>query len=156
MVEWARENVHELHEKVKLSMNPPRRPASRGSVPPSSSSPYIRPSSSASTRPPSSASASAVRPSSSASSVRPSGSARSDSRATHRPQSRVSARPSTRQSSRLNPLYQTLVTNLTGLTADSDEDAFQEAVEFVSRNLDQTVRPTGSVDATTADKTIRG
>ncbi|EKM59505.1 uncharacterized protein PHACADRAFT_191873 [Phanerochaete carnosa HHB-10118-sp] len=119
-------------------MDPHRRPGSRASVPPSSSSPFPRPSSSASTRPPSSASWSAVRPSSSAG------------------PSRVSVRSNTRQSSRLNPLYQALVTKLTGLTAEGDEDAFRAALNYVTKSLDQTVRPTGSMDAAVVDKHVQG
>lgn len=143
---------------------PPRRPPSSASTRagPSSASPFVRPSSSASTRPPSSASA--VRPSSSASSVRPSSSAgsvrhlapsRAESRATQRPSSRFS-RPATRHSTRLNPLYQTLVTQLTGWTDENDEDDFNSGVELVTRRLDQTSRPAASADFATIDKQIRG
>ncbi|OBZ70494.1 Gamma-tubulin complex component 5 [Grifola frondosa] len=127
------------------SASAPTRSSSRTSTRPASSA-SIRPSSSASTRPPSSASS--VRPAPSAS--------RPASRATQRPISRFSQRPSTRQSLRLLPFYQELVTQVTGLTAESDQENFRTAVDFVSRNLDQTARPSGSTDFATVDKHVRG
>ena len=138
-------------------MNPSRRPPSGASVRASTSSPFTRPSSSASTRPSSSAS---VRPSLSATTAtKQAAASRSESRATsvaQRPVSRVSVRSSTRQSSRLNPLYQLLVAKLTGLTQESDEDEFQTTVEYVSRSLDQTVRPAASIDPTAVGKQLQG
>ncbi|OCH94284.1 hypothetical protein OBBRIDRAFT_163520 [Obba rivulosa] len=124
------------------------RPSSSASIRPSSSAP-LRPSSSASSR----TLTSTLRPSSSASSVRPPSS-------TSRPTSRLSQRPRSRASSRLSarllPLYQTLVTQTTGLEASRDAENFQTAVEFVARNLDQTTKPGVTSDMTAMEKHIRG
>ncbi|KAI0797115.1 Spc98 family-domain-containing protein [Abortiporus biennis] len=115
----------------------------------------MRPPSSLSTRPSSVAS---TRPSSSASSARPptSMSSRPGSRMTQRASSRFSLRPTTRQSTRLNPLYQDLITDLTGISPENDEENFQIALDFVAKNLDQTVKPSGSADIGRIDKHIRG
>lgn len=121
-----------------------------------------RPASSASVRPSTSASVRSLassRPSSSASVTRKtlSGASRPTSRAAHRPVSRH-ARPPTRQSAlaRLNPLCQDLVTKLTGLSVDVDRDEFKNKVELVSKSLDPTVRPAGSIDLTTIQAHLRG
>ncbi|GBE79798.1 predicted protein [Sparassis crispa] len=146
-----------------------QRPASTASIRPPSAS--VRPPSSASTRPSSSASirpsisapirpssSASIRPSPSTSSARPISrtSSRSSSRLTHRPSSRYSQRPSTRQSSRLVPLYQALVTQITGLTSENDQDNFRDAVDFVSKNLDQSVRPSANHDLDTVERHFRG
>ncbi|CAL1700277.1 unnamed protein product [Somion occarium] len=124
-----------------------------------------RPSTSASVRPPSVASSirpstsTGMRPSSSASSVRPATSAsiRPSSRATTASgSSRLTRRPSSRQISRLTPLYQSLVSQVTGVTAEEDEEGFRSAVEYISKSLDQTVKPSGTSDLTNIDKHIRG
>ncbi|KAI0921184.1 hypothetical protein AcW2_006240 [Taiwanofungus camphoratus] len=140
----------------------PERPLSSASVRPGSSV-SIRPSTSAPIRPSSSASihpfsGSHLRPSSSASTVRPlsSASTRPSSRLTQRSISRLSHRPSSRQSSRLLPLCQALVTQVAGLTSGNDEENFRTAVEFVSKNLDQTVRPSASADMHTIDEHFLG
>ncbi|OJA18586.1 hypothetical protein AZE42_11191, partial [Rhizopogon vesiculosus] len=106
-----------------------------------------RPSSSLSQRPPSSASF--ARPVSSAS-LRP------QSRVS-RPSSRIS-RPATRQSTRLLPLCQKLITQLTGLTPENDEEYFRIALDFVSRNLEHATATKGglSSDMATMDKRFHG
>ncbi|KAI0638473.1 Spc98 family-domain-containing protein [Trametes polyzona] len=135
------------------SSAPMRPPSSASTRPPSSAgirssqSAPLRPGSSAATRPPSSAS---VRPGSSVS-VRPPSSASG-----RRPISRFSHRAPTRQSSRLLPLCESLVTQLTSLTPAADAEDFQAAVDYVAKNLDSTVRPSGSTDFATIDKVIRG
>ncbi len=132
---------------VRSSQSGSVRPPSSISIrPPSSAS--VRPTSSASTRPSSSASA---RPPSSASGLRPSSSA-----STRRPVSRFSHRAPTRQSSRLLFLCESLVTQVTGLASANDEDSFQVAVDYVSKNLDSTTRPSGSADFATIDRAMRG
>lgn len=150
---------------LSASSSAPLRPVSRSSIRPSSSN-SIRPSSSAptavgssrgsSTRPGSSLST--TRPASSLSALRPvsSLSTRPSSRLTQRPGSRTSQRPVARQSTRLVPFYQNLVTQVTGLNAENDDENFRTAVEFVSRNLDLTSRPSGNVDMSAIDKHIRG
>jgi gamma-tubulin complex component 5 len=115
------------------------------SRPPSS---FSRPSSSASLRPPSRQQSAPGRPASSLS-VRPS------SRIAQRPNSRLS-RPPTRQSSRLLPLSQTLVTQITGATAEHDEGKFRAAVDFVSKGLEYTAKAGAGVDLTITDRQIRG
>ncbi|KAI0650447.1 Spc98 family-domain-containing protein [Trametes meyenii] len=153
-----------------LSASSARLPSSASSPRPSSSVP-LRPSSSASTRAPSSAgvrssqsaplrptSSASVRPPSSAS-VRPPSSASlrpTSSASTRRPISRFSHRAPTRQASRLLPLCETLVSHLIGLTPAVDAEDFQAAVEYVAKNLDSTVRPSGSTNFGAIDKTIRG
>ncbi|KZT71569.1 hypothetical protein DAEQUDRAFT_749911 [Daedalea quercina L-15889] len=117
----------------------------------------IRPSSSVPTAVGSSRSSS-IRPGSSLSAVRPvsSLSTRPSSRLTQRSGSRTSQRPVTRQSTRLVPFYQNLVTQVTGLNAENDDENFRTAVEFVSKNLDLTSRPSGNVDMNAINKHIRG
>ncbi|OJT05417.1 Gamma-tubulin complex component 5 [Trametes pubescens] len=88
---------------------------------------------------------SAGRPPSSASSLRPSSSAplRPPSSASTRPPSSAGIRSS--QSAPLTPL-----------TPDVDPEEFRGAVEYVAKNLDSTVRPSGSTDFATIDKALRG
>ena len=117
-----------------------------------SSSRASRPSSSASQRPASSIS---QRPPSSSSRPTSSLSTRPGSRVAQRPNSRHS-RPATRQTSRLISLSETLVTQITGLTIENDEDNFRTALEFVWKNLEQVTKGAVSVDMTVIDKQIRG
>lgn len=147
-----------------------RPPSSASSLRPSSSAP-LRPPSSASTRPPSSAgirssqsapfrspSSLSARPPSSIS-VRPPSSASlrpTSSASVRRPISRFSHRVPPRQPSRLIPLCESLVSQLTPLTPDVDPEDFRAAVEYVAKNLDSTVRPSGSTDFATIDKAMRG
>lgn len=56
----------------------------------------------------------------------------------------------------MNPLYETLVTQMTGINQDNDEANFRIAVDFVAKNLDQTVKPSGSADMTDIDKQFKG
>ncbi|KAG1766368.1 Spc98 family-domain-containing protein [Suillus placidus] len=122
-------------------------PSSALSARPHSRALHQRPSSSLSQRPPSSASL--ARPVSSAS-FRP------QSRVS-RPSSRIS-RPATRQSTRLGPLCQKLITQLTGLTLENDEENFRIALDFVSRNLEHATATKGgpSSDMATMDKRFHG
>lgn len=123
----------------------------------SSGNSHGRPSSSASLRPPSSASR---RPGSSAS-QRPSSAlnVRPPSSASMRPSSRLSQRAKSR--SRLTPICQTLVTQITGMDNSTQHlENFNTAVEFAVQNLEATslVNLKGSVgvDMSTMDKQIRG
>lgn len=113
-------------------------PSSTLSARPHSRALQQRPSSSLSQRPPSSAS---FRPQSRVS----------------RPSSRIS-RPATRQSTRLLPLFQKLVTQLTGFTPENDEEDFRIALDFVSRNLEHATATKGgpSSDMATMDKRFYG
>ncbi|KIJ69751.1 hypothetical protein HYDPIDRAFT_35222 [Hydnomerulius pinastri MD-312] len=124
-------------------------PTSSGSSAlPSSARPHSRiqrPSSSLSYRPPSSLSS--ARPVSSAS-LRP------QSRVS-RPASRIS-RPVTRQATRLLPLCQSLVTQMTGLSPDNDDENFRTAVDFVSKNLEHSTKGGPSADMPAMDKHFRG
>lgn len=122
-------------------------PSSTLSARPHSRALNQRPSSSLSQRPPSSASY--ARPVSSAS-LRP------QSRIS-RPSSRIS-RPATRQSTRLAPLCQKLITQLTGLTLENDEEDFRMALDFVSRNLEHATATKGGPrsDMATMDKRFHG
>ncbi|KAG1760722.1 Spc98 family-domain-containing protein [Suillus occidentalis] len=122
-------------------------PSSTLSARPHSRALHQRPSSSLSQRPPSSASF--ARPVSSAS-LRP------QSRVS-RPSSRIS-RPATRQSTRLVPLCQKLITQLTGLTSENDEEDFRTTLDFVSRNLEHATATKGgpSSDMATMDKRFHG
>ncbi|KAF8433037.1 Spc98 family-domain-containing protein [Boletus edulis BED1] len=106
-----------------------------------------RPSSSLSQRPPSSLSS--ARPASSASSLRP------QSRISTRPSSRLS-RPPTRQTTRLLPPCQSLVTQVTGLSPETDDENFRAAVDFVSKNLEYAIKAGASTDMTAMDKDFRG
>ena len=130
--------------------------------PPSSLS--QRPLSSLSHRPPSSAS---QRPPSSASHRPPSSlSSRPMSSTSMRPHSRVSQRPHSRHArSRLLPLCQTLVTQVTGLRdggggdgEEGDGENFRTAVDFVVKNLEATTLNKGApgVDMGVMDRQIRG
>ncbi|KAI0080871.1 hypothetical protein K474DRAFT_1704411 [Panus rudis PR-1116 ss-1] len=141
------------------------RPASVAAMRPSSSAASVRPSSSASyVR--SASSAASIRPSSSAASVRPSTSAstRPVSRiGTTRSTTRLTNRPTTRQSSRLVPLFHTLASQILDIPPnDSEADGgntnpiLTTAVEYISKNLDPTIRPAVSTDITSVDKQIRG
>ncbi|TDL29376.1 hypothetical protein BD410DRAFT_736245 [Rickenella mellea] len=100
---------------------------------------------SAQSRPPSSLS----RPGSSASQ-------RPASRVSHRPISRLSQRPATRQSTRLAPLLQALVTQVTGLTAEIPGDEFISAVEYVSRHVEQVTKQAMGIDMSEAKKLLKG
>ncbi|KAG1717437.1 Spc98 family-domain-containing protein [Suillus paluster] len=122
-------------------------PSSTLSARPHSRALHQRPSSSLSQRPPSSASFG--RPVSSAS-LRP------PSRVS-RPSSRIS-RPVTRQSTRLLPLCQTLITQLTELDLENDEEDFRIALDFVSRNLEHATATKGgpSSDMATMDRRFHG
>ncbi|KAH0840303.1 hypothetical protein J3R83DRAFT_1313 [Lanmaoa asiatica] len=121
-------------------------PTSTSSARPHSSSRVQRPSSSLSQRPQSSLSS--ARPVSSAS-LRP------HSRISTRPNSRLS-RPATRQSTRLLPLCQSLVTQVTALSPDIDDENFRTAVDFVSKNLEYSIKAGASTDMTAMDKHFRG
>ncbi|KAJ6531298.1 Spc98 family-domain-containing protein [Mycena capillaripes] len=94
-----------------------------------------RPTSALSHRPPSSAS---QRPLSRASQRPPSSlSARPLSSASTRPISRISQRPHSRHArSRLLPLCQSLVSQVTGLKEADDDGTFQTAVEYAVKNLE--------------------
>jgi gamma-tubulin complex component 5 len=113
---------------------------------PSSSLSVSRPSSSASHRPPSSLST--TRPSSS----------------TARPHSRYSQRPHSRHArSRLVPICQTLITQVTGLLEDgtpSDEhgEKFRSLVEYAVKSLESTTihKAAVSVDMGVVDRQISG
>lgn len=48
------------------------------------------------------------------------------------------------------------MTQLTGVTAEEDEETFKGGVEYVARALDPTVKPAGSSDMGTADRSIKG
>ncbi|KAF9462032.1 Spc98 family-domain-containing protein [Collybia nuda] len=97
-----------------------------------------------------------VRPPSSLSTHRP------PSNASVRPHSRVSVRSQTRHArSKLIPLSQTLVTQITGLEekkGTEDEVDFITAVDFVVKNLEATTLSKGavSVDMGVMDRQIRG
>ncbi|KAG5648724.1 hypothetical protein DXG03_000071 [Asterophora parasitica] len=101
---------------------------------------------------------SSTRPHSSLSAYRP------PSSASTRPLSRLSARSHARHArSRLIPLAQALVRQITGLDDHSEADAatasdFREAVDFVVKNLEATTSSKGaaSVDMKTMDRQIRG
>ena len=113
---------------------------------PSSSLSVSRPSSSASHRPPSSLST--TRPSTS----------------TARPHSRYSQRPHSRHArSRLVPICQTLITQVTGLLEDgtpSDEggEKFRSLVEYAVKSLESTTihKAAASVDMGVVDRQISG
>ncbi|CAA7258523.1 unnamed protein product [Cyclocybe aegerita] len=120
-----------------------------------------RPSSSLSSRPPSGTTSrtptSFQRPISSLST-------RPGSSASTRPQSRFSQRPSSRHArSRLIPICQTLVTQLTGLKEDgteqdADGETFREQVEYAVKNLEAITisKASASTDMTVVDKQISG
>ncbi|KAA1466534.1 hypothetical protein DENSPDRAFT_846943 [Dentipellis sp. KUC8613] len=131
-----------------------RPPSSASSARPSSSSSF-RPPSSASLRPPSSAS---HRPPSAQSTHRPpsSASVRSASRLSQRPVSRLSQRPATRQSTRLLPSIQTLVTQVSGISAENDEEEFRAVVESVSRSLDYKAKAAPSSNLDDIEKQFKG
>ena len=122
-------------------------PISTLSARPYSRAQQQRPSSSLSQRPPSSASF--TRPASSAS-LRP------QSRVS-RPGSRIS-RPATRQSTRLLPLFQKLITQITGLTPENDDEDFRFTLDFVSRNLEHATATKGgpSSDMPDMDRRFHG
>ncbi|KAF5388371.1 hypothetical protein D9615_000745 [Tricholomella constricta] len=107
------------------------------------------------------------RPHSALSTLRPHSSLsvhRPPSSASSRPLSRLSARSQARHArSRLIPLAQALVRQVTGLDDGKDADAamtsdFREAVEFVVKNLEATTLNKGaaSVDMEIMDRQIRG
>lgn len=79
------------------------------------------------------------------------------SSASNRPHSRISHRPSSRQArSRLLPLCQALVTQITGLNEkDGDEETYREAVDYVLKNLEATKGSPG-LDISVMNKQIRG
>lgn len=106
-----------------------------------------RPPSSLSHRPPSSLAV--PRPVSSASSIRP--------------HSRLSQRPQRHARSRLVPLSQALVTQVTGLRDEGTEDDFdgenfRTAVDFVAKNLEATTltKAAAGMDMGAIDRQIRG
>lgn len=104
----------------------------------------------------SSSSGLSVRPASSLSVPRP------PSSTSNRPHSRLSIRSqnSRHARSRLVPLCQTLVTQVTGLRdgKDTEEEDFRTAVEFAVKNLEATTLSKGavSVDMGVMDRQIRG
>lgn len=129
-----------------------RRPSTMNSL----STPITRPTSSASVRPSSSAQ---LRPPSSASTLRPSsslGSNRPISRLSQRPGSRLSRRPSLKQASRITPLTQALVTQITGITAESDADNFRIATEYVIKNLETSIGGSSGQDMSKMDQHFYG
>lgn len=115
-----------------------------------------RPSSSASIRRP--LSSGPHRPLSAASHQRPASSAsvRPPSRVSTRPGSRHSTRPGTRQSSRFQPLYKALVVQVSGLDEETDDDNFQTALGFVSKNLDYTTKGAPGLSLAEVDLRIDG
>jgi gamma-tubulin complex component 5 len=112
------------------------------------SSASVRPSSGAQFRPPSSAST--LRPSSSLSSNRP------ISRISQRSGSRLSRRPSLRQASRITPLTQILVTQITGITPESDPDNFRIATEYVIKHLETSIGGSSGQDMSKMDQHFYG
>jgi len=113
-----------------------------------------RPSSRNTSRPPSSA---IQRPSSSLST-------RPVSSASTRPQSRFSHRPHSRHArSRLIPICQTLVSQITGIDRfrvgdDAEDDEFGELVEYAVKNLESSTinKAAASVDLSVIDRQING
>jgi hypothetical protein len=75
---------------------------------------------------------------------------------TARPSSRQSGRSRTRQSARLVSLSEALVTSVTGLDVDQDEDNFQTAVAFVSKNFEYSAKAGPSSSMMDIDTRIRG
>lgn len=136
-----------LAKHITLPLSFMNTPIPASSIRPHSSLRIQRPSSSLSQRPPSSLSS--ARPASSASSLRP------HSRVSTRPSSRLS-RPVTRQTTRLLPLCQSLVTQVTGLSPEIDDENFRTAVDFVSKNLEFSIKAGASTDMTAMDKHFRG
>ncbi|CCM01742.1 uncharacterized protein FIBRA_03808 [Fibroporia radiculosa] len=147
-------NAPPLGATLSVSSSAPILSSSQESLHPNSNA-SIRPSTSAPLRP---ASALSSRTFSVVGSYRPpsSASTRPGSRLAQRPASRVSQRPISRQSTRLLPSYQTLVTQVAGLAPNNDEENFRVAVDFVSKTLDQTARPSGTNDISVVDKHLRG
>src|SRR5215475_9865615 len=92
---------------------------------------------------------SASRPPSSAAASRP------PSSASTRPTSRIS-RPKTRQALRILPLYQSLVTQITGLSPENDEPNYNTAVQYVKQNIDHVIKGTAGVDLGQIDRSIAG
>ncbi|KAF8914341.1 Spc98 family-domain-containing protein [Gymnopilus junonius] len=86
------------------------------------------------------------------------------SSASTRPQSRFSQRPSSRQArSRLIPICQALVTEVTGLREDGTEndvdgERFRESVDYVLKHLENTVvnKASSNVDLGAIDRRISG
>ncbi|KAJ7681203.1 Spc98 family-domain-containing protein [Mycena rosella] len=116
-----------------------------------------RPTSALSHRPPSSAS---HRPLSSLS-QRPQSSlsSRPLSSASARPISRISQRPHSRHArSRLLPLCQTLVSQVTGLNEVEEDGSFQAAVEYAVKNLESTTmtKAVTGVDLGVIDRQVHG
>lgn len=130
---------------------------------PSSSSSISRPDSRAQDRPSSSAArrplSAAGRPISSAS-VRKTPASyllnRPSSSASTRFPARPSSRASTRLSTRLLPLYQQLVSQVTGLDPEKNVEGFQTTVDYVSKNLEFSSKAGPSMDMATASRRIRG
>ncbi|KAJ7194549.1 Spc98 family-domain-containing protein [Mycena pura] len=116
-----------------------------------------RPTSALSQRPPSSAS---HRSLSSASHRPPSSlSSRPLSSASVRPISRISQRPHSRHArSRLLPICQVLVSQVTGLREEDDDGVFRAAVEHVVKNLENTTITKGAigVDISAIDRQVHG
>ncbi|EIN10987.1 hypothetical protein PUNSTDRAFT_112771 [Punctularia strigosozonata HHB-11173 SS5] len=130
-------------------------------VPSNSNGSVSRPGSSATERSPSSASR---RPPSTGSAPRASGRKTPVSYAPDRPLSSTSthisrrpvSRASTRQSARLLPLYETLVTQVTGIRAFNDEENFHTAVEYVTKSLSFTGKGGPSMDLASIQRQLRG
>ncbi|KII94634.1 hypothetical protein PLICRDRAFT_148664 [Plicaturopsis crispa FD-325 SS-3] len=126
------------------------RPGSAASRPPSSLS--HRPPSSLSHRPPSSVS---HRPVSSAS-TRPPSSASTRPPTRTGTASRLSRRPPSRTASRLVPFAQALVTNTTGITAESDPENFVTATDYVVKNVEFAQKGATGSDMSGMDKVFAG
>ncbi|KAL5527461.1 hypothetical protein ACEPAG_6252 [Sanghuangporus baumii] len=91
------------------------------------------------------------RPSSSMSRPASAASHRTTSRMSHRPVSRLSQRPATRQS---RALCQTLVTKLTGLSPDEDDD-FEVAYDMAIRRVESIAKQAASPDLLSAQAQLR-
>ncbi|KAI0268157.1 Spc98 family-domain-containing protein [Gloeopeniophorella convolvens] len=141
---------------------PPSRPASAFGYHPDHGA-LSRPSSSASLRTPYNELA---RPASSASSYRPSSlatsrplssaSMRPTSRAAHRAPSRLSQRPPSRQASRLAVLSHTLVSQVTHIDPNDDEEEYRDLTEMVSRGTDYNAKAAPSSSMRDISKLIHG
>ncbi|KAG9317863.1 Spc98 family-domain-containing protein [Chiua virens] len=85
----------------------------------------------------------------------PASSLRPHSRISTRSSSRLS-RPTTRQSTRLLPLCQSLVTQVTGLSPEIDDENVHTAVDFVSKNLEYSIKAGASTDMAAMDRHFKG
>ena len=52
-------------------------------------------------------------------------------------------------------MYKDLITRVAGIKPE-DEDAFDTALDYVTKNLDQTIKPAVSSDMVSVGKQIRG